>query len=79
MQLEINEHYNGKQRISEYDRQIANSAAYVMCGGPLSMAQEVSEQYMLNLEREVFLTLVRQPKSIARIEHLLSTGKPLSN
>jgi 3-hydroxyacyl-CoA dehydrogenase len=79
MQVAINDHFNSIRRITEHDRLIANCAAYVMCGGPLSAPQEVSEQYMLNLERVVFLTLVQQPKTIARIEHLLATGKPLSN
>ncbi len=79
MKFEIHQHFNGNRRISDHDLLIANSVAHVICGGPLSAPQEVSEQYMLNLEREVFLTLVKQPKTIARIEHLLATGKPLNN
>lgn len=79
MRMAIHGHCTGISTISEHDRLIADRVAYVMCGGPLSMPQEVSEAYMLNLEREVFLALVREPKTVDRIRHLLETGKPLSN
>jgi len=51
----------------------------VLCGGRLAGAAVVSEQYLLDLEREAFLSLCGEEKTQARIEHLLRTGKPLRN
>jgi len=65
--------------ISEYDMFIAKKIAYVLSGGDLSAPQWVDEQYILDLEREGFLSLLGQEKTIARIKHLLMTGKPLRN
>ena len=65
--------------ISEYDMFIANKIAYVLSGGPLSAPQWVDEQVILDLEREAFLSLCGQEKTIERIKHLLMTGKPLRN
>jgi len=65
--------------ISEYDHHIANKLAYVMCGGELTRPQWVSEQYILNLEREAFLSLCGEEKTQARMWSLLQTGKPLRN
>lgn len=65
--------------ISEYDQVIANKLAYVLCGGDLSKPQEVSEQYLLNLEREAFLSLCGEKKTLERIQNILNTGKPLRN
>ncbi|CAN5255003.1 3-hydroxyacyl-CoA dehydrogenase/enoyl-CoA hydratase family protein [soil metagenome] len=65
--------------ISEHDRKIANKLAYVMAGGDLSAASYVSEQYLLDLEREAFLSLTGERKTLERIEHMLKTGKPLRN
>lgn len=65
--------------ISEHDRKIANKLAYVMAGGDLSEATLVSEQYLLDLEREAFLSLCTERKTLERIQHMLTTGKPLRN
>ncbi|WP_036385605.1 3-hydroxyacyl-CoA dehydrogenase/enoyl-CoA hydratase family protein [Muricauda sp. MAR_2010_75] len=65
--------------ISEHDKKIANKLAYVMAGGDLSEANYVSEQYLLDLEREAFLSLCTERKTLERIQHMLKTGKPLRN
>ncbi len=65
--------------ISEHDKKIANKLAYVMAGGDLSEASHVSEQYLLDLEREAFLSLCGERKTLERIQHMLKTGKPLRN
>ncbi len=65
--------------ISEYDYYLAKRLAYVLTGGSLTGAQEVDEDYMLGLEREVFLSLLGEKKTQERIEHMLKTGKPLRN
>ncbi len=67
------------QYISEHDKKIANKLAYVMAGGDLSEASLVSEQYLLDLEREAFLSLCTERKTLERIQHMLKTGKPLRN
>jgi 3-hydroxyacyl-CoA dehydrogenase len=50
-----------------------------LCGGELSSPSEVSEQYLLDLEREAFLSLTGEKKTLERIQSILSTGKPLRN
>ncbi|MBC5775930.1 enoyl-CoA hydratase/isomerase family protein [Pontibacter sp. KCTC 32443] len=65
--------------ISEHDKKISEKLAYVMCGGDLSAATEVSEQYLLDLEREAFLSLTGERKTLERIQSILTTGKPLRN
>lgn len=65
--------------ISDYDKFIAEKLAYVMCGGDLSQPTIVSEQYLLDLEREAFLSLCGQRKTLERIQSILQTGKPLRN
>lgn len=65
--------------ISDHDVKIAQKIAYVMCGGELSYAQEVSEQYLLDLEREAFLSLTGEKKTLERIQAILQGGKPLRN
>ena len=65
--------------ISEHDHKIANKLAYVMAGGDLSEPTFVSEQYLLDLEREAFLSLCTERKTLERIQHMLKTGKPLRN
>jgi len=65
--------------ISEHDQKIANKLAYVMAGGDLSQPTLVSEQYLLDLEREAFLSLCTERKTLERIQHMLKTGKPLRN
>jgi len=65
--------------ITEYDAHIATKLAYIMAGGELSKPQWVSEQYILDLEREAFLSLCGEEKTQARMWSLLQTGKPLRN
>ncbi|WP_373017601.1 3-hydroxyacyl-CoA dehydrogenase NAD-binding domain-containing protein [Muriicola sp.] len=65
--------------ISEHDKKIADKLAYVMAGGDLSETSFVSEQYLLDLEREAFLSLCTERKTLERIQHMLKTGKPLRN
>lgn len=67
------------RRISEHDAKIADKLAYVMCGGDLSAPQKVSEQYLLDLEREAFVSLTGEKKTLERIQSVLTTGKPLRN
>jgi 3-hydroxyacyl-CoA dehydrogenase len=65
--------------ITQYDHHIAGKLAYVMCGGDLTRGQWVSEQYILELEREAILSLFGEEKTQARMWSLLQTGKPLRN
>ncbi len=65
--------------ISEHDVLIAKKLAYVMCGGDLSEPTLVSEQYLLNLEREAFLSLCGERKTLERLQSVLKTGKPVRN
>lgn len=64
---------------SEHDMLIANKVAYVLSGGDLSGTQLVSEQYLLDLEREAFLSLLGEKKTLERIQSILKTGRPLRN
>ncbi len=65
--------------ISEHDLKIAKKLAYVIAGGKLPYGTEVDEQYLLDIEREAFLSLVAEPKSQQRMQHMLLKGKPLRN
>ncbi|MEQ9262283.1 MAG: 3-hydroxyacyl-CoA dehydrogenase/enoyl-CoA hydratase family protein [Owenweeksia sp.] len=65
--------------ISEYEKKMVQKLGYVMAGGALSEANFVSEQYLLDLEREAFLSLCSEKKTLERIQHMLKTGKPLRN
>jgi 3-hydroxyacyl-CoA dehydrogenase len=65
--------------ISEYDRVIGEKLAHVLSGGRLSGEQRVSEQYLLDLEREAFLSLCGQAKTQERMQHMLKNGKALRN
>lgn len=70
--------YSGNY-ISEHDKKISEKLGYVMCGGDLSAPTEVSEQYLLDLEREAFLSLCGEKKTLERIQSILKTGKVLRN
>lgn len=70
---------NASRYISEHDQKIANKLAYVMAGGDLSEPTKVTEQYLLDIEREAFLSLCTERKTLERIQHMLKTGKPLRN
>jgi 3-hydroxyacyl-CoA dehydrogenase len=74
----INGMYRGNY-ITEYDVFIAKKLAYVMCGGDLSQSTLVNEQYLLNLEREAFLSLCGEKKTLERLQSVLKTGKPVRN
>lgn len=65
--------------ISAHDALIARKLGYIMSGGDLSSPTEVSEQYLLDLEREAFLSLTGEPKTVERIHSILFKGKPLRN
>jgi 3-hydroxyacyl-CoA dehydrogenase len=65
--------------ITEYESHIAGKLAHVMAGGELSQPAWVAEQYILDLEREAFLSLCGQEKTQQRMWHFLQTGKPLRN
>jgi 3-hydroxyacyl-CoA dehydrogenase len=65
--------------ISDYDAVIGEKLAHVLSGGRLTGAQQVSEQYLLDLEREAFLSLCGHRETQARMQHMLKTGKPLRN
>ena len=66
-------------RISDHDALIGRTLAHVVSGGTLPHATAVSEAYLLDLEREAFLRLCGEPRTIERIQHTLKTGKPLRN
>lgn len=74
----INGMYRGNY-ITEFDVFIAKKLAYVMCGGDLSEATLVNEQYLLNLEREAFLSLCGEKKTLERLQSVLKSGKPVRN
>ncbi|MEQ9231277.1 MAG: 3-hydroxyacyl-CoA dehydrogenase NAD-binding domain-containing protein, partial [Cyclobacteriaceae bacterium] len=65
--------------ISEHDAKIGKKLAFVMAGGDLSAPTLVSEQYLLDLEREAFLSLCGEPKTLERIQSVIFKGKPLRN
>ena len=65
--------------ITEHEKLMSEKLAYAICGGDLSSPTLVSEQYLLDLEREAFLSLCGERKTLERIEHMLKKGKPLRN
>jgi len=72
-----NLHLAGKA--SAYDVEISRQLAVVLSGGDTGITRPLTEQDLLDLELEAFLTLVKQPSTLARLEHMLKTGKPLRN
>ena len=65
--------------ISDHDMKIAKKLAYVLAGGKVPFGTEVDEQYLLDIEREAFLSLIGEPKTQMRMQHMLLKGKPLRN
>jgi 3-hydroxyacyl-CoA dehydrogenase len=65
--------------VTDYDVVVGEVLGYVLCGGNVPSGTEVTEQYLVDLEREGFLHLCGQPKTLDRIRHTLKTGKPLRN
>src|SRR5690606_22969594 len=68
-----------KGAASPHDAVVADQLAVVLSGGDTDITEAVSEDDLLKLERQAFMTLIRQPATLARIEHMLETGKPLRN
>ena len=66
-------------KATEYDMVVSDALAAVLTGGDADPLDTVSEQELLKLERETFMRLVREPRSVARVEHMMETGKPLRN
>jgi 3-hydroxyacyl-CoA dehydrogenase len=64
---------------TDHDVTVSTKVAHVLCGGNVLADTKVSEQYLLDLEREAFLSLCGDPNTHARIQHMLNTGKPLRN
>ena len=71
--------FHAGRYISDHDKKIVEKLAYIMSGGDLSASTLVSEQYLLDLEREAFLSLIGEKKTLERIQSILTTGKPLRN
>ena len=71
--------YREGNYITEYDEFLATKLATVLCGGELSSPQEVHEDYLLELERETFLSLLGEEKTQARVQHMLEHNEPLRN
>jgi len=65
--------------ISQYDFHLGTKLAYILCGGNYSNTQNITEQYLLDLEREAFMSLCGEQKSLERIKYMLQGGKPLKN
>ena len=65
--------------ISDYDMFLAKRIAYVISGGEVRTGSEVDEETILSLEREAFVDFWKEEKTVARVDHLLKTGKPLRN
>jgi 3-hydroxyacyl-CoA dehydrogenase len=66
-------------KATAYDAVVGEKLAEVLSGGDTDITQETTDDQLLALERRAFQTLIRQPKTLARIEHMLDTGKPLRN
>ncbi len=66
-------------QVSAHDVKIATAVATILCGGPVEAGTRINEETFLQLEREHFLELCHDPKTQARIAHMLQTGKPLRN
>lgn len=71
------EGFHKRGMATDYDMVVSDALATVLSGGEADLVDTVTEQELLKLERETFMRLVRQPRSIARVEHMLETGKPL--
>ncbi len=68
-----------KGKVTEHDKVVGKALAYVISGGDTDITETVSEQQLLDLEHEAFLELIKTKGTLARIEHMLETGKPLRN
>jgi 3-hydroxyacyl-CoA dehydrogenase len=68
-----------KGAATPHDGVVADQLATVLSGGETDITETVSEDDLLRLERQAFMSLIRHPATLARIEHMLETGKPLRN
>ena len=75
---QLNDMFHG-QFISEHDLKLAKRIAYVISGGDVRANSEIDEDVILKLEREAFVDFWKEEKTVARVEHMLKTGKPLRN
>ncbi len=66
-------------KATDYDVEVSEKLAFVLSGGNSDMTSPLTEDDMLTLELEAFVALVKQPGTLARLEHMLKTGKPLRN
>jgi 3-hydroxyacyl-CoA dehydrogenase len=66
-------------KITAYDTVIADHLAQVLSGGDCDITQPLTEEHLMSLELNAFLALTQKPESLARLEHMLQTGKPLRN
>jgi 3-hydroxyacyl-CoA dehydrogenase len=66
-------------KATDHDRTVAFALADVLTGGETDAIETVDEDQLLTLERSAFMSLIRRPKTLDRIEHMLDTGKPLRN
>ncbi|MCJ2186713.1 3-hydroxyacyl-CoA dehydrogenase/enoyl-CoA hydratase family protein [Novosphingobium beihaiensis] len=73
------EGFHKRGMATDYDMVVSDALAAVLSGGDADVVDTVTEQELLKLERETFMRLVHEPRSIARVEHMLETGKPLRN
>jgi 3-hydroxyacyl-CoA dehydrogenase len=65
--------------ISAHDYRVAKAAATALCGGEIESGSQVDEEWLLTVERRLFVELLKTPETQARIQHMLDTGKPLRN
>ena len=65
--------------ISAHDYKVARAAAVALCGGEIEAGSLVDEDWLLAVERRLFVDLLKTPETQARIKHMLDTGKPLRN
>ena len=66
-------------QVTPYDMPVSRAVAYVITGGDTSITKDITEQQMLDLEREAFMDLIKNKGTLDRLEHMLETGKPLRN
>ena len=66
-------------KATDYDIIVADALAHVLSGGDTDITETISEDELMDLERRAFMSLVKRPQTLARIEHMLETGKPLRN
>jgi 3-hydroxyacyl-CoA dehydrogenase len=65
--------------ISAHDYKVAKAAATALCGGDIETGSQVDEEWLLTVERQYFVELLKTTETQARIKHMLETGKPLRN